>query len=64
MGPVAAKISHGYQLVEDIPETHHISDRSMETKSEASAAPQEPPQYEEGPIIKINDAIEAIGMGK
>jgi hypothetical protein len=53
----------GYQLLED---TQPIEE-NMETKKETpegADAPQEPPVYGPGEIMKIDDAIEAIGMGK
>ena len=52
---------NGYQLLQDIQESEASQ---MQTNNETSAAPRESPLYGEGGIIKIDDAIKAIGMGK
>lgn len=49
----------GYQLLEDT----QIEEGNMDTENETAPTP-EPPLYGEGETIKIDDAIEAIGMGK
>ena len=53
----------GYQLLED---AQSSDGNVMEANNEKSATPtnNEPPLYSEGSVIKIDDAIEAIGMGK
>ena len=52
----------GYQLLED---AQSSDGNNMEANNEKSTATNnEPPLYSEGSVIKIDDAIEAIGMGK
>lgn len=55
--------AEGYQLLDDT----QLTEENMETKKESpegADAPQEPPVYGPGETMKIDDAIEAIGMGK
>jgi hypothetical protein len=63
----SAAAEDGYQLLSDIPDipgtqrSNNLAD--MNTKNETSSSEQ-PPVYGDVEIIKIDDAIEAIGMGK
>ena len=55
----------GYQLLEDIPDNLLVEHNNiMELDDNAPTQEVEPPIYGDGATIKIDDAIEAIGMGK
>jgi hypothetical protein len=58
---IAEIANSDYQLLQDIQESEGSQ---MQTNNETSAASRDPPLYRESEIIKIDDAIEAIGMGK
>jgi len=66
-----AQEAAGYQLLEDIPDNllvqhNNIMETNNDTSDNAPTQEVEPPLYGdgEGATIKIDDAIEAIGMGK